>query len=102
MVGFLPGQGLVGLMGRQFLLNGLEQGLVQDRQLLPGQDLALVFDLSDEEAVAEEVGEGSSSEWDASAGLAAAEGPRLGADVSGPEVPDKFVDAGDLEISAKD
>ena len=30
VVGFLPGQGLVGLMGRQFLLDCLEQGLVSD------------------------------------------------------------------------
>jgi hypothetical protein len=43
-----------------------------------------------------------SSERYASAGLAAAEGPRLGADVFGSEVPDKFVDAGDLKISAED
>jgi len=90
----LPGQGLVGLMGRQFLLNGLEQALVQNRRLLPGQDLTPVFDLVDEKPVVEKVREGSSSERDASAGLAAAEGPRLGADVLDPEVPDKFVDAG--------
>ena len=56
-------------MGRQFLLNGLEQGSVQDRRLLPGQDLTPVFDLADEEPVPEEVGEGSSAKRDASAGL---------------------------------
>jgi len=81
-------------MGRQFLLHRLEQGLVDDRRLLPEQDLTPVPDFADEEPVAEEVGEGSSAERDASAGLAAAEGPRLGADVLDPEVPDKFVDAG--------
>src|SRR5262249_21344176 len=98
-VGFLPGQGLVGLMGRQLFLNRLEQGSVQDRRL---QDLTSIFDLADKEPVPEEVGEGSTSERNASAGLAAAEGFCLGAEVFGPEVPDKFVDAGDLEISAED
>ena len=34
--------------------------------------------------------------------LRPAEGPCPGADVFGSEVPDKFVDAGDLEISAED
>ena len=77
MIGFLPGQGLVGLMGRQLLLNGLEQGAVQDRRLLSRQDLTPVFDLADEKTVPEEVGEGSSSERDASAGLARAEDPCL-------------------------
>ena len=101
-VGFLSGQGLVGLVGRQLFLNGLEQGSVDDRGLLSGQDLTPVFDLANKEPVPEEVGEGSSSERYASAGLAAAEGPRLGADVFGSEVPDKFVDAGDLKISAED
>src|SRR6516165_6058808 len=89
-------------MGRQFLLNGLEQGSVQDRRLRPGQNLTPVFDFADEEPVPEEVGEGSSAERDAPAGLAAAEGPCPGTDVFGSEVPDKFVDAGDLEISAVD
>jgi hypothetical protein len=102
VVGLLPGQDLVALMSRQLLLNGLEQGSVQDRRLLSGQDLIPVSDLANKEAVPEEVGEGSSAEWDASAGLARAEGPRPGADVFGPEVPDEFVSAGYLEISAKD
>jgi hypothetical protein len=47
----LPGQSPMGLMGRQLLLDGLEQGSVQDRRLLSGQDLTPVFDLADEEAV---------------------------------------------------
>jgi hypothetical protein len=58
VAGFLPGQDLVGPVGRQFLLNGLEQGLVDDRRLLAGQDLTPVFDLADEKPVSEEVGEG--------------------------------------------
>ena len=89
-------------MGRQLLLNGLEQALIHDRRLLSGQDLTPVFDLANKEPVPKEVGEGSSSERDASTGLARAEGPCPGADVSGPEVPDKFVDAGYSQISAKD
>ena len=69
------------------MLDSLEQGLVQDRRLFSWQDLAFVFDLANEEAVPEEVGEGPSSERDAAAGLARAEGSRLGADVLCPEVP---------------
>ena len=50
MVCLVPVQGLVGPMGRQLLLNGVEYGSVQDRRVLFGQDLALVFDFADEEA----------------------------------------------------
>src|SRR6516225_8607631 len=102
MVGLLSGQDLVGLVSRQLLLNGLKQGLVDDRRLLPGQDLTPVYDLADEKPVAEEVGEGSSAEWDASAYLVSGEGLFHGADVFGSEVTHKFVDAGGLQISAKD
>src|SRR6516225_12224413 len=102
MVGLLSGQDLVGLVSRQLLLNGLKQGLVDDRRLLPGQDLTPVSDLANEKPVAEEVGEGSSAERDASAYLARAEGPCPGADVFGSGVTAEFADAGDLEISAKD
>src|SRR4029077_14573708 len=59
-------------------------------------------DFANEKAVPEEVGEGSSSKRYASAGLARAEGPCLGADVLCPEIAHEFVDAGYLEISAKD
>jgi hypothetical protein len=65
-VRFLPGQSFVGLMCRQLLLDGLEQGLVDDRRLLPRQDLIAVPDFANEKLVAEEVGEGPSSERDAS------------------------------------
>ena len=65
VVGFLPGQSFMRLMLREFLLDSLEQGLVQDRRLFSGQDLAPVLDLANEEAVPEEVGEGSPSERDA-------------------------------------
>jgi hypothetical protein len=65
VIGFLPGQGLVGLMGRQFLLNGFEQVLVDDSRLLPGQGLTPVTDFANEKPVAEEIGEGPSSKRDA-------------------------------------
>jgi len=62
----LPGQGSMGLVSRKLLLNRPEQGSVEDRRLLLGQDLTPVFDFADEKPVPEEVGEGSSSERDAS------------------------------------
>jgi hypothetical protein len=70
MIGLLPGQGLVGLMGRQLLLDGFKQALVHDRRVFPRQHFALVSDLANEEAVAKEVGEGTSAERNASAGFA--------------------------------
>jgi hypothetical protein len=52
VIGFLPGQSLVGLMGRQLLLDSLEQAFVHDRRLLARQDLARVLELTNKEAVA--------------------------------------------------
>jgi hypothetical protein len=48
VVRLLPGQGLMGLMGRQLVLHRLKQALVHDR---PGS--------ANEEPVAEEMGEGA-------------------------------------------
>src|ERR1700758_4698380 len=71
--------------------------------MLPRQDLALVLDLTNKEPVAKEVGEGPSAKRDAPASLdRRAVRSRLVADVFGSEVTDKLVDAGYLEISAKD
>ena len=55
MSSLLPGQSPVGLMGRQLLLDRLEQGFIDNRRLLPRQKLNPVFDLADEEPVAEQV-----------------------------------------------
>src|SRR6516164_10787505 len=46
VVRLLPGQCLMGLMGRQLLLHSLKQSLVHDRRLFPRQDLAPVVDLA--------------------------------------------------------
>ena len=70
VIGFLSGQSFVGLMGRQLLLDRLEQALIHDRWLLPRQDLALILDLTDIEPVAQEIEQRSSLEWDATAGAA--------------------------------
>ena len=59
VVRLLPGQCLMGLMGRQLVLHRLKQALVHDRRLFPRQDLAPVTDLANEEPVAEEMGEGA-------------------------------------------
>ena len=65
MVGFLPGEGAVGLMVRQFLLNRIEQVALDDRRLLTRQDLSLVLDLTNKEPVAQNVGEHAPAEGDA-------------------------------------
>src|SRR6516162_761520 len=93
VVGFVPGKGLVSLMVRQLLLDGLEQSAVDNGRLFAWEDLTPVFDFPDEEPIAQKVGEGTSAEGNASADLAGTEGPRLGIDVPCPEVPDQLVDA---------
>jgi hypothetical protein len=83
-------------------LDRLEQAFVHDGSLLPRKNLALVPDLTDEEPVAEKVGEGASTERNAPTDLARAELSRRGADVSGSEVAHKLVDAADLQVPAED
>src|ERR1700748_3238983 len=92
----------MGLMVGQLSLDSFKQGLVDDRGLLAGQYLAFVFDLTDKEPIAQEMREGASAKRNAPAGLAGAEGSRLGEDVLGLEVPYQFVDAGDFKIPAED
>src|SRR6516225_4092902 len=75
VVRLLPGQGLMGLMGRQLVLHRLKQALVDDRRLFPRQDLAPVVDLANEEPVAEEMGEGAPAKGNAAAGVAGAFSP---------------------------
>ena len=43
--------GLFETLTRELLLNRIKQRAVHNRRLLAGQDLALVFDLSDIEAI---------------------------------------------------
>ena len=84
-------------------MDSLEQAFVHDGSLLPRKNLALVADLTDEEPVAEEVGEGASAERNAPAGLTRrTERPRLGTDVFGSEIAHELIDAGYLQIPAKD
>ena len=55
---------------RQLLLNGIEQGSLQNRRLFARQDLALESDLSDVEPVAQKVEQRSPFERDATTGAA--------------------------------
>jgi hypothetical protein len=56
---FLPGIGMIGPLLVKFSLNRLEQRAIEDGWLLAREDLALVPDLTDIEAVAQESGERS-------------------------------------------
>jgi hypothetical protein len=61
----LPGFGVIGPLLVELGLNGLEQRPIKDGWLFAREDLAFVADLANIEAVAQESGEGSASEWDA-------------------------------------
>src|SRR6516164_7031494 len=100
MSSLLPGQSPVGLMGRQLLLDRLEQGFIDNRRLLPRQKLTPVFDLADEEPVAEQVGEGAAAKGNAPASFARAEGLGLCADAPRLEVRTNLAGAPDNVIRA--
>ena len=53
MVAGVPDRRSSGPLIRELLLNRIEQCTVHDRRLLAGQDLVLVFDLADIEAIAQ-------------------------------------------------
>src|SRR5579871_4832041 len=88
-------------MGRQLLLDFVEQSFVHDRRLLSRQNLSLVCDLANEEAVAKEMRKRSSPEWYPTPCLAGAEGPSLRADVALLEITRQLVDPADFEIPSK-
>ena len=55
VVAGVPDPGPGGPLIRELLLDRIEQGALQDRRLLAGQDVALVSDLADIEAVAQQI-----------------------------------------------
>jgi hypothetical protein len=61
----LPGLGIVGPLPIKLSLNGLKQCAIEDGGLLARKDLALVSDLTNIEAVAQEGGKRSPGERDA-------------------------------------
>ena len=73
-----PDAGRVGPLIRQLLLDRIEQGAVNDRWLLAGQDLTLISDLADIEPVAQEIEQRSPLEWDATADAASCKQPWCG------------------------
>ena len=97
VVRLLPGQCLVGLMGRQLVLHRLKQALVHDRRLFSWQHFALVTDLANEEPVAQQMGERAPAKGNAAAGVARR--PER-SDVFGHEVAREFVDPADLQVAA--
>jgi hypothetical protein len=70
MIACAASTGLYGPLIGKLLLDRIEQGALHDWWLLPRQDVALVLDLADIEAVAQEVEQRSPFEWDATTGAA--------------------------------
>jgi hypothetical protein len=64
-LGLLPGLGIIGPLPVKLSLNRLKQRAIEDGGLLARKDLALVPDLTNIEAVAQEGGERSPGERDA-------------------------------------
>jgi hypothetical protein len=77
----------------ELVLDGLEQGSLEQRGLWSAQDLVLELDLTDIEAIAQHVEEGGLGEGNPAAGRAGREVPDLGAKPSIPEVSNQPVDA---------
>ena len=73
MVGFGFGVIAVGPLIGELLLNCIKKCAVHDRWLLAGQDLVLVFDLADIEAVAQQIEQRAAVEENAAAGRARCE-----------------------------
>jgi len=56
---------------RKLLLDRIEQGALNDRWPLAGQDLTLVFNRADIEPIVQEIEQRAPLEWDATAGAGA-------------------------------
>jgi hypothetical protein len=102
LIGLVADYRAVRPLGEGFLSDSLKQGPIHDRRLLARQDLILVFDLADIEAVAQEVIQGTPAERDSAAGRSRREQPAFGPDVALSEIPQQFVDTAKFEVSPED
>jgi hypothetical protein len=83
-------------------LNGLKQCPIENSGLLAREDLALVADLANIEAVAQEGGERSPGEWDASDCSSIGQRTEFGLDAGLPQVSEKKIQAAEVEVAAID
>src|SRR3954447_20526607 len=102
LVGLVADDGPVRPLREGFLPDCVKQRTIQNRRLLPWQDLILVFDFADIEVVTQQVVQRAATERNAAARRARSEPFDSGADVALSEVPNQLVDAAEFEISPED
>jgi hypothetical protein len=86
----------------KFLLNGIKQVSIEDRRVFCGADLAFEHDLSDVEAVAQEIGERAPCERNATYGSTIGERAGLGDDFALSKVNQEQPDAAEVEVAPED
>src|SRR5262245_6801079 len=93
---------MIGPLLVKLSLNRLKQRAIEDGGLLAREDLALVADLTDIKAVAQESGERSPGERDAADCSSIGQRTELGLDSSPPQVSEKKVQTAEVEVAAED
>src|SRR5207245_7296795 len=86
----------------QLGLDGLEQVPIDNGRLLALEDLTLKRNVSDIEAIAEQMGERSARERNSADGLPGLERPHLGDDARLAQVGHDQIEAAELEVVAED
>src|SRR3954464_2425031 len=102
MVACIPNRRSVGPLIGKLLLDGIKQRAVHDRWLLAGQDLVLVFDFTDVEAIAKQIEQRDTAEEDAATDRTGCKQSLLGSEVALPEVSHQCIDAAEFEKAPVD
>ena len=98
----MSGFGVIGSLLVKLSLNRLKQRAIEDGWLLARKDLALVADLSNIEAVAQEGGERSPGERDAADCSSIGKLTQFGLNAGPPQVSEKKIQAAEVEVAAED
>jgi hypothetical protein len=83
-------------------LHCIEQAAIKDRRLLSEEDLSLVIDLSNVEAVAQEIGEGPAGERNAADGPAGGQRADPGGNARCPQIGKQRVENPQFQVSTED
>src|SRR5437868_5606795 len=98
----VPDRNSVGPLIGKLLLNGIKQGAVQDRRLLAGQNLILVCDLTDVEAITQQIKQRTTAEGNAAPDYAGCERSLLRPKVPLAEVSYQRIDAAEFQVTTED
>ena len=98
----MPRSSAMGPLVLKLRLNGLKQLTVENGGLLAGEDLTLVSDLSDVEAVAQQVGEGPASKRNGADRASTAQRPHPRGDALRPQIGEQQIETAEFEIAVED